>query len=358
MIMLSKVRLLAFYLPQFHPVPENDAWWGDGFTEWSNVRKARPLFPGHYQPHIPADLGYYDLRSPETRQAQADLAREYGIYGFCYYHYWFNGKRLLELPFKEVLDSGKPDFPFCLCWANESWTRVWDGGNRNILMAQTYSEDDDRNHVRWLIGAFQDHRYIRVDSKPLFLVYRASHLPDPHRTTDLWREEASKAGVGDLYLCRVESFSDEYMNPRALGFDAAVEFQPDRTHLPFFRKVLRRLALEFRFAYRDVYDYAAYVKRMLRKKTPPYKCYPCVMPMWDNSPRRKTHPTIFHNSTPERYEHWLRSILRRFTPFSSHENLVFVNAWNEWGESNHLEPCQRWGRGYLEATRSALASQE
>ncbi|HEX5272668.1 MAG TPA: glycoside hydrolase family 99-like domain-containing protein, partial [Gemmataceae bacterium] len=224
---MSVPRLVAFYLPQYHPIPENDAWWGPGFTEWRNVVRARPLFPGHYQPHLPADLGFYDLRVPEARAAQADLARAHGIHGFCYYHYWFGGRRLLERPFAEVLATGRPDFPFCLCWANENWTRAWDGQTRHMLVGQTYSEEDDVNHLRWLATAFRDPRYIRVEGKPLFLVYRALRIPSPLSTTTRWREEARKLGVGELYLCRVESFPDERGDPAALGFDAAVEFQPD-----------------------------------------------------------------------------------------------------------------------------------
>ncbi len=206
-------RVIAFYLPQFHPIPENDAWWGAGFTEWTNVRKARPLFPGHYQPHVPADLGYYDLRDPGARQAQADLARAYGIYGFCYYHYWFNGKRLLSQPFDAVLESGKPAFPFCLCWANHHWNRAWDGQATQLLMQQTYSAQDDLAHIRWLAPAFRDARYIRVAGKPLFLVYNASDLPDALRTTSLWRDEAHRLGMGDLFLVKVESFTDRRGSP-------------------------------------------------------------------------------------------------------------------------------------------------
>jgi len=226
-----KARLIAFYLPQYHPIPENDCWWGKGFTEWTNVTKAQPLFAGHYQPHLPADLGFYDLRLPEARQAQVDLAREYGIYGFCYYHYWFNGRRLLERPLAEVLSSGEPDFPFCLCWANESWTKRWDGVEGTVLMEQRYTVEDDRAHLCWLAGVFRDQRYIRVGGKPLLLVYRATKMVNPLRTTSIWREEARKLGIGELYLCRVECFGNERVDPTTIGFDAGVEFQPDWLYL-------------------------------------------------------------------------------------------------------------------------------
>jgi lipopolysaccharide biosynthesis protein len=345
----KRVRLIAFYLPQFHPIPENDAWWGKGFTEWTNVAKSGPLFPGHYQPHIPADLGFYDLRLPETRQAQANLAREHGIYGFCYYHYWFHGKFLLERPFNEVIASGQPDFPFCLCWANEDWTRAWDGRSAEILIKQRYSEEDDREHLRWLSKAFRDERYIRVAGKPFFLVYRASRLPDPLKTTSIWREEAFKLGIGELFLCRVESFPNEHTNPEALGFDAAVEFQPDWTDLgPKLRNA----------AYGDyaVYEYSAVVEKMLQKDDPPYKRFPCVTPSWDNSPRRRRNAVILLNSTPALYEKWLRSTLQKLSQRSVDEKIVFINAWNEWGEGNHLEPDLIMGRGYLEATWHTLSS--
>jgi lipopolysaccharide biosynthesis protein len=226
----NDVKLITFYLPQYHPVQENNEWWGKGFTEWTNVTKAQPLFSGHYQPQLPADLGFYDLRLPEVRQAQADLAKEYGIHGFCYYHYWFNGRRILERPFNEVLASGKPDFPFCLCWANENWTRTWDGLEKKILLEQNYSEEDDRQHIRSLARAFQDERYIRVGNKPLFLVYKASRIPNPLKTTSIWREEAKKMGIEDLFLCKVESAHGEHGDPTKSGFDAAVEFQPDWTN--------------------------------------------------------------------------------------------------------------------------------
>lgn len=200
-------RVIAFYLPQYHPFPENDRWWGAGFTEWRNVVKARPLFRGHYQPHLPADLGFYDLRVPEVRQQQAALAERYGLSGFCYYHYWFNGHRLMQRPVEEMLASGKPDFPFMLCWANENWTRAWDGGEQEVLIRQEYSEEDDRAHIRYLLDeVFRDPRYIRVDGKPVFAVYRSALFPDMRRTIEVWREEAAARGA-ELYLCRVESFN-------------------------------------------------------------------------------------------------------------------------------------------------------
>jgi lipopolysaccharide biosynthesis protein len=356
-------RLIAFYLPQYHPIPENDAWWGRGFTEWTNVVKARPLFRGHYQPQLPADLGFYDLRLPEARQAQADLARAYGVHGFCYYHYWFHGRRLLERPFDEVLRSGAPDLPFCLCWANEAWTRSWDGRHGQVLVEQRYDEQDDLQHIRWLAEAFRDRRYIRVGDRPLFLVYRAGRLPDPRRTAEIWRAEARRLGIGELYLCRVESIGGESGDPAAIGFDAAVDFQPDWHHLgrPQRRGPLRRALwkaglLRSAFQLHRVYDYAAVVERMLRRPAPPYRRFPCVAPGWDNTPRRAADAAIFANATPERYERWLAAVIERFQPRDPNEILIFVNAWNEWAEGNHLEPCQRWGRAYLEATRRALVN--
>jgi len=358
-----RIRPVAFYLPQFHPIPENDDWWGKGFTEWTNVVSAKPLFRGHYQPHLPADLGFYDLRLPEVRQAQADLAKEYGIYGFCYYHYWFNGRRMLERPFEEVLGSGQPDFPFCLCWANEDWTRAWYGREREVLIKQQYSDEDDKQHIRYLTKAFADRRYIRVADKPVFLVYHAARLPDPRKTTAIWREEAHRLGVGELYLCKVEnSLGEIHADPTELGFDAAVEFQPDRLACGPSRRraglwrALWAVANRVGFADRvsSVYDYPSIAKRMLQRPVPPYKRLPCVMPSWDNTARRKTGASIFRNATPEVYGEWLKTVVEEFVPNSPEENLIFINAWNEWAEGNHLEPCQKWGRGYLEATRDAL----
>ncbi len=358
---LEPVRAIAFYLPQFHPIPENDAWWGKGFTEWTNVAKAKPSLKGQYQPQLPADLGFYDLRLPEVREAQAAMAREYGIHGFCYYHYWFNGRRLLERPFNEVLASGKPEFPFCLCWANENWTRRWDGAEAEILVAQQYSEDDDRKHMRWLAAAFRDPRYIRVHGKPMFLVYRASALPDPQRTAEIWREEALRLGVGEIYLCAVESFPSDHGISRRSGFDAAVEFAPDCMNLPRRLRISIpwRIARKLRLANRSfkenyIASYSDLMERMMSKPPVDYLRFPCVTPAWDNTARRKVGARMFVDSTPELYGKWLKKTLENVSQRPTEDQIVFINGWNEWAEGNHLEPCQKWGRAYLEATRDAL----
>ena len=361
------IRAIAFHLPQFHPIPENDKWWGRGFTEWTNVVRARPRFPGHYQPHLPADLGFYDLRLPEARAAQAELAARYGIHGFCFYHYWFNGRRILERPVNEIWRSGQPEFPFCLCWANENWTRRWDGLENDVLLEQRYSEADDLDHIRSLIPLFLDRRYIRVDDRPLFVVYRASQFPEPEKTTAIWRREAQCAGLKDLFLVRVESFL-ESGDPRTIGFDSSLEFQPPWSlSIPRIprRKWWHRQKLgtiERGFSENAVFDYEELVRYALAVPVPPFPRIPCVCPAWDNSPRRQQGAAIFVNSTPQIYERWLREVVnRRRASMTSKENssipwdsLVFINAWNEWAEGNHLEPCQKWGREYLEATRRAL----
>lgn len=358
----APLRSLAIYLPQFHPIPENDRWWGKGFTEWTNVSRARPQFPGHHQPHLPADMGFYDLRVPEVRAAQAELARQYGIHGFCYYHYWFTGRRILERPFNEALASGEPDFPFMLCWANENWTRRWDGQDKEVLLHQEYSAADDVNHIRSLFPAFSDSRYIRIDNKPVFMVYKTSLLPEPERTTERWRNEARAAGIGELYLIRVEGYSRDPA-PQQLGFDAAMPFAPDWRRLPpsriapAWQRILRRAGLyEPYLEQQGVYSYAQLAETALARPDAGYLRFPCVTPMWDNSARRKQRgAAIFHGSTPDLYARWLCGAIARFSPPSPDENLVFINAWNEWAEGNHLEPCQRWGRAYLEATRDVLA---
>ena len=356
-------RLIALYLPQFHPIPENNEWWGEGFTEWRNVSKAKPLFEGHYQPHVPADLGYYDLRNKETRLAQAALARKYGIEGFCYYHYWFKGRRLLELPLQEVLESGEPDLPFCICWANENWTRRWDGEEHQILMKQEYSEEDDRQHIQSLLPVFEDERYIRVDGKPLFLVYRTENLPNPARTAEIWRTEARKAGVGELFLVRVESISKS--DPGKINFDAALEFAPDwwnkGPQLKAGPEAGGHPGGNLAHMVNDnwIHSYKWLAEAMMDKDVPPYKWFRCVTPSWDNWARRRDGGNIFLGSTPEKYEAWLSQAIEDTNGrLLGEERIVFINAWNEWAEGNHLEPDEKWGHGYLQATRRALDENE
>ena len=287
---------VAFYLPQFHPIPENDAWWGPGFTEWSNVVRTRPRFPDHYQPHLPADLGFYDLRVPEVRAAQAQLAREAGLSAFCYYHYWFNGRRLLERPFDEVRRTGEPDFPFFLMWANENWTRRWDGTREEVLLEQTYTPDDDLAHIRWLCDAMADPRYFRVEGRPVLVVYRPDDLPDAPRTIDTWRNEASRLGVGELYLCRVSRQRSELGAHEAQGFDAAIDWIPnfDELGLPLrwnrMWGLSRRLGLTSRgYGQNRVWEYADVAEAnaaALTGRDAAGVHYPCVTVSWDNSARR------------------------------------------------------------------------
>jgi lipopolysaccharide biosynthesis protein len=357
-------RCLSFFLPQYHPIPENDDWWGRGFTEWRNVTKATPRFRGHYQPHLPADLGFYDLRIPEVRDLQARLALEAGLSGFVYYHYWFNGKQLLERPLQEILLSGSPSAPFCMAWANENWTRRWDGDEyaHEALVVQEYSPEDDRNHIEALRHYLIDDRYLKEAGRPVLLVYRANLLPNPRATTEIWRAAAERWGLPGLYLLRVESFRDETGDPVEIGFDAAVQFQPSWENIP-------RMPLEFRLRAKLQRFTTRYSHRVLRYgevaalamelPDPLYVRWPCVTPGFDNSPRRAKAATILLDSRPEIYGAWLKQALSRSEQIASNCEVatggyVFINAWNEWAEGNHLEPDLKHGRAFLEATRQAI----
>ncbi|MGH8714782.1 MAG: glycoside hydrolase family 99-like domain-containing protein [Casimicrobiaceae bacterium] len=348
----SGVRVIAFYLPQFHPIPENDLWWGQGFTEWTNVRKAKPNFPGHYQPHVPGELGYYDLRDPVVRERQAALARQYGIHGFCYYYYWFNGKRLLERPLDEMLASGRPDFPFCVCWANENWTRRWDGLEKDVLLAQHYSLDDSRQFIRSLFRLFRDQRYIRVNGAPLLLIYKAALIPELARTIAMWRDECRSAGIGEIYT--VAALTTSQGNPSALGLDAAVEFPP---HGHMTERINERLTFTNPRFGGMVFNLRNYVGQLLTRPRPEFRLFRGLLPSWDNTARRQDNGTIFAGSSPELFEYWLEQALRQTrVRHRGEERLLFINAWNEWGEGCHLEPDQRHGRAYLEAVASALTA--
>lgn len=369
---MSDVKTIAFYLPQYHPITENDEWWGPGFTEWTNVSTASPRFPGHHQPQIPADLGFYDLRLAETRKEQARLAKENEIYGFCYYHYWFNGHMLLDIPFNEVLDSGEPDFPFCLCWANENWTRAWDGLDRQVLIQQNYTDEDSQAHIEWFIKAFQDERYIKIDGRPLLLIYRLDNIPNVNNVIALWRSAVRDNGFPDLYLCAVKNGFVELEDQEILdlGFDSIVDFQPDRRDFPapqgfkpWLYRIARRLLpgsiyqwLKLSVSANNIVNYRAMAEGIIQKTWPSnYRKFPCVFPSWDNSARRKS-ATIIQNDDPAVYGQWLKKSIENVQPYPESERIVFINAWNEWAEGCHLEPDRRHGHAFLKQTKAAVDS--
>jgi hypothetical protein len=354
MLAPGDLKVIAFYLPQFHPVPENDQWWGKGFTEWTNVKRARPLFKGHYQPHAPADLGYYDLRQPEVRRRQVELARRYGVHGFCYHHYWFGGRRLLERPLNDFLADRDLDFPFCVCWANESWTRRWDGREQEVLLAQKHTPESDARFIDHLLPVLDDPRYIRVNGAPLLLVYRPGLMPEPARTAEAWRRTARRHGLSELHLCCVESFGQQRTPPETVGFDSAVEFPP---HGLRPRDIGSTLEWQSGPQRGQVYDYREVVRQTLTRPDPPYRLFRTAFPSWDNTARRGRDGLAFAHASPDEFELWLTGLVewtRHHHPEG--ERLLFVNAWNEWAEGAHLEPDLQFGHQYLEAVRRVAAA--
>ncbi|WER09563.1 glycoside hydrolase family 99-like domain-containing protein [Rhodobacter capsulatus] len=347
-----KARLIAFYLPQFHAIAENDAWWGKGFTEWTNVGPAQPQFPGHHQPHEPVpELGQYNLLDTDVQRKQIELAQLYGIGGFCFYWYWFGGKRLLEKPVRNWLDNPDLDFPFCICWANENWSRRWDGLDQELLISQNHSPQDDLDFITELAPYLRDPRYIRIDGKPLILLYRPSLMPNVAETSARWRDWCRKNGVGEIYLAYPQSF--ETVDPADYGFDAAVEFPPNNYAPDNLTDRVPGLSPEFEGI---IYDWRSYVERSRNYPMPDYKLFRSVCPSWDNTARRKNKGAIFANSNPAEYRIWLENAVTRTladarTP---DERVIFVNAWNEWAEGAHLEPDTKYGYAYLEASRAAL----
>jgi len=349
----QETKLIAFYLPQFHPFPENSEWWGEGFTDWTNVATAEPQFPEHYQPHLPADLGFYDLRLPEVRERQAELAREYGIHGFCYHYYWFAGRTLMDMPIRAMLESGRPDFPFCICWANEPWTRRWDGSENEVLLAQPHEINADERFILDILPFLKDERYIRVNGAPLIVIYRVSLLPDAPELFRRWRVIAGSQGIPDLHIVMAETFGLEY--PHKFGCDAAVEFHPHRLAVPEISEKVVEDEHEERFK-GAVFDYRDVVRKEMLKTSPGYVLYRGIIPCWDNTPRRGPAGHIFHNASPEYYEIWLRSLVdyteKNLPPG---QRIIFINAWNEWAEGAHLEPDRKYGRRYLESTRQVIS---
>ena len=344
------VRTIAFYLPQFHPIPENDSWWGRGFTEWASVTRAVPQFIGHYQPRLPADFGFYDLRVPDIMRQQVDAAREYGINGFCFHHYWFNGRRLLEMPFNHLLGNPELDINFCLCWANENWSRRWDGSEQDILMEQSYSPEDDIAFIDDLIPAFKDKRYIRVHGKPLLIVYRATLFPDIAATAQRWRERVRTHGIDDLYLVAAKSF--DVGNPQSFGFDAGVEFPPHQVPRQEVNDRYQIINPDFSG---KIFDYVEVAENAGPVDPPEFILHKTVMPTWDNTARKPGSGHTFVNSTPANYANWLDQALKVTMRRPAGERLLFINAWNEWGEGAHLEPDRRFGYAYLNATANVLS---
>src|ERR1700712_2841183 len=365
-------RLFAFYLPQFHPIPENDKWWGPGFTEWTNVAKAKPLYRGHVQPRLPADLGFYDLRLPETREAQADMARSCGVEGFCYWHYWFgHGRRILERPFQEVLDSGRPDFPFSLAWANQSWTGIWHGSPGTTLVEQEYpGREDEAAHFNWARRAFEDPRYQLVDGKPVFVIFSPHDLPSTADFIDHWRELAHKAGfpglyfvaMGDKYRRDVDRYRDVILTP----FDAVTTHPPhdfllDRPQDPLakLRRGLKRRnfgdrvgsVIGDRFLLPTRHEYAEVVEQVLQDLPDDIRFLPAVVPGLDNSPRSGKKSVVFDNATPELFKRYLSKALDRVRQRPPQHRIIFMKAWNEWAEGNYVEPDALSGHGYLDAIR-------
>lgn len=354
-------RMIAFYLPQYHPVPENDQWWGTGFTEWTNTGKARPLFYGHYQPHVPADLGYYDLRVPETRNAQALMAREYGIEAFCYYHYWFAGKRILERPLNEVLQSGKPDFPYCICWANQTWSGVWHGSPDRILIEQTYPGDEDyRAHFYQLLPFFADSRYLKVNGKPVFVIYRPSDIPDSAGVMALWRQMAVQSGLPGLHLVATIHGKQPW-DFQQNGFDAAVMqyLPPLRRHdYVSWRQPLKKLSRIYqeKTGKPTIHNYQDVMLDMLPAAGSDPRIYPCLIPNWDNTPRSHQNGLVLQGSTPELFRVQLKKTLEQVRTLPEQESIIFVKSWNEWAEGNHLEPDLKYGKAYLEVVKEELSA--
>lgn len=356
------MEIIAFYLPQYHPTPHNDEWWGKGFTEWTNVAKAKPLFKGHYQPKVPADLGFYDLRLPLVREQQVQLAKEAGVTGFCYYHYWFgNGQQELELPFTEVVNSGKPDFPFCLCWANETWSRkFWnkDGAvvDKQDLAVQKYlGEEDDKNHFYSLLKAFKDRRYIKVEGRPLFLIYKPLSFNKVSGFMQFWNNLARENGLDGFYFvaCTIK-IEEEYKKLKDLGFDGVCSsrlgYGKQSKFAYYYKKIVSVLFDRPRsFSYKKIYPQLIGDFEQNHEDV-----FPTMIPNWDHTPRSKEHGYLYRGATPELYYKHAIDVLNRICHKTPSMQIAFLKSWNEWGEGNYIEPDLRYGHGFIDALRNAI----
>lgn len=352
---LASVRLAAFYLPQFHPIPENDLAWGAGFTEWTNVRRAKANFKHHRQPRVPAELGYYDLRTPEVMDAQAKMAVAHGIDAFCYYYYWFDGKKLLELPLERLLATGQPRMPFCICWANENWTRRWDGGNSELIIAQRYSDENDRAVIADLARYLKSELYVRVDGRPLLLVYRVTEFPDFRKTADTWRDYCRRHGIGEIAIAYCETFElgVESPRPQELGCDYSVEFP---THQVYRMPELVVEAENPRWVGR-AHDYESLVRHYVQRPLEHGRRFHGALVGWDNTARRQDDSTVLGNATPGAFRAWVEAAVRRAAAATTGgEQLIFINAWNEWSEGAYLEPDTDYGDLFLKAVQAARSA--
>jgi lipopolysaccharide biosynthesis protein len=352
---VNRVKPICFYLPQYHPIPENDEWWGTGFTEWTNVKKALPNFVGHDQPRLPGELGYYDLRDPAVQEKQAELAQAYGIYGFCFYYYWFNGRRVLERPLNQWHENTNIKMPYCVCWANENWTRRWDGLDHEILLKQNHTAEDDEAFLRSLLPLFRDDKYIKVNGAPMLVVYRVDLFPDMNATAARWRSLAKEAGYPDLHLCAVQFHGID--DPRKWGFDVAVEFPPHNFLLPENVPTVPPAITNKKFT-GGIVDYTKVIAQSLAKPAPEFEVYRGLVPGWDNTARRQHTGHMMLGASPFEYEYWLtRLVAWTRARHTEDRQFIFINAWNEWGEGTYLEPDKTNGRLYLEATKAALESE-
>lgn len=356
-------KVIALYLPQFHPVPENDQWWGKGFTEWTNVGKAKKLFPGHNQPRVPADLGYYDLRVPQVREEQANLARGAGIAGFCYWHYWFEeGKELLDLPFKEVLASGKPDFPFCLGWANENWySKLWSKDVRKdkLLIEQKYGEGDFIKHFYSVLPAFRDKRYLTQDDKPIFLIYKPLANPAVKVFMQVWNSLAAKEGLKGIYWVGQCTDDVERLDQyKSMGFDSInvyCMYSHAKKLNPLWRAAKKIVRLAFGLP--AIFSYKGVVKCISGGTDADPKVSPTILAGWDHTPRSGRRGCVMTGYTPKAFKEHARQVLDSVRRRQGGSGLVFLKSWNEWAEGNYIEPDLKWGMAFLDALKDCLLSQ-